>query len=80
MTYRCGALTKSGAWCKSEAVEANDWWRCERHTDWYDTATKEERETLAKLEIDAAIQELNRTHPYAQETLDTHRAARYPEG
>lgn len=77
MTNRCGALTKGGKWCNAEAVESNEWWRCERHTDWHRNSTREERETLAKFQIEDVVKELNRTDPISQETLDTYRASGY---
>lgn len=65
MRYRCAALNKSGGRCRADAVESNGWWRCERHTDWYDYATKEERERLAWMEIEEAIRDLDQ-----QEVVD----------
>ena len=73
MENRCAALNKTGGRCSSEAVESNGWWRCERHTDWYSYATKEERAKLAWLEIEDCIRELDAEDRLIAQDLDTHR-------
>lgn len=50
--FRCAALNKNGSRCRAGAVASTDWWRCARHRDWYQTATQQEIEKLAWLEIE----------------------------
>ncbi len=71
MKYRCAALNKSGKRCAADAVESTGMWRCERHTDWYDHATKEDRERLAMMEIMEALADLNETEETDLETRRT---------
>lgn len=75
MKYRCAALNKTGGWCKADAVEETGWWRCERHIDWYDYATKEERAKLAWLEIEDCIRQLDAEYGFIAPDLDTHRTS-----
>lgn len=77
MENRCAALNKSGGRCKAEAVEETGWWRCERHIDWYDYCTKEEREQLAWLEIEDCIRDLDKQEARLARAkdLDTRRSA-----
>lgn len=71
---RCAALNKNGARCTSDAVPETDWWRCLKHVDWYATATREEIESLALMEIEETIRSLGPARP---EDLDTRRTGRY---
>ena len=68
--FTCAALNASGTRCRSLAVAETDYWRCAKHANWYDTATKEDRENLALLEILETVAELG-TRP--REDLETRR-------
>lgn len=67
---RCGALNKNGGRCTSDAVAETNWWRCLKHEDWHRTATREQKERLAILEIEETIQSLG---PVQREDLETRR-------
>lgn len=68
--WRCAALNKNGARCTSDAVEETAWWRCLKHLHWYDTATREEKEQLALMEIHETIDSLG---PVRSEDLESRR-------
>lgn len=68
----CAALNASGTKCRSLPVAETDYWRCAKHADWYDTATREEREALALIEILETIESLN--DPAPREDLETRRS------
>lgn len=72
MVELCGALNASGTRCRSVPSDEPgcDGWRCLKHIAWNDTATKEERETLALIEISETLESLGET---VREDLDTRR-------
>lgn len=68
MVEWCGALNASGTRCRNIPIPETGGWRCQKHADW--VGTKEERETLALIEIQETIESLG---PYRPEDLDTKR-------
>lgn len=69
---KCGALNQSGTRCQSAPSDEPgcDGWRCAKHIAWHETASKEEHEKLALIEIMEAVEALG---PYQREDLDTRR-------
>lgn len=70
MIHYCGALNASGTRCRSVPVKETGGWRCMKHHAWHASATKEEREKLALIEIEETVATLG---PHQQEDLDTKR-------